>query len=215
MKRPLATLGLGLLMLGGLCSAYADNEISESGHQVRHVLLISVDGLHALDLSNYVASHPGSTLAALSQHGVTYTNNATSTPSDSFPGLTSLVTGGSPVTAGFWYDDTYNRALSPPQLTDGLGNPGGACPGKVGTNVAWDEAIDIDLTRLDGGGGVNPKFLVRDPHNGCQVVMPHQYLRVNTIFEVVKSHGGTTAWTDKHPSYEWTNGPSGKGVDDF
>ena len=45
--------------------------------------------------------------------------------------------------------------------------------------------------------------------------MPHQYLRVNTIFEVVKAHGGATAWTDKHPSYEWTNGPSGKGVDDF
>ena len=45
--------------------------------------------------------------------------------------------------------------------------------------------------------------------------MPHEYVRVNTIFEVVKAHGGRTAWTDKHPSYEWTNGPSGKGVDDF
>jgi hypothetical protein len=215
MKRQLSTLGLGVLMLGGIFNVQADNEISETGHQVKHVLLISVDGMHALDLSNYVAAHPSSTLAALSEHGVTYTNNATTTPSDSFPGLTSLVTGGSPVTAGFWYDDTYNRALSPPQLTDGLGNPGGACPGTVGTNVAWDEAIDIDLTRLDGGGGVNPKFLVRDPKNGCQTVMPHQYLRVNTIFEVVKAHGGITAWTDKHPSYEWTNGPSGKGVDDF
>jgi hypothetical protein len=215
MKRHLGTLGVGVLMLSGIFSAQADNEISQNGHQVRHVLLISVDGMHALDLSNYVAAHPNSTLAALSEHGVTYTNNATTTPSDSFPGLTSLVTGGSPVTAGFWYDDTYNRALSPPQLTDGLGNPGGACPGKVGTNVAWDEAIDIDLTRLDAGGGVNPKFLVRDPKNACQSVMPHQYLRVNTLFEVVKAHGGTTAWTDKHPSYEWTNGPSGKGVDDF
>ena len=202
-------------MLAGMFGAYADNEIAETGHPVRHVLLISVDGLHALDLSNYVATHPGSTLAALSQHGVTYSNNATSTPSDSFPGLASLLTGGSPVTTGFWYDDTYNRALSPPRLTDGLGNPGGACPGAVGTNVAMDEAIDLDLTRLDGGGGVNPKFLVRDPRNGCQTVMPHQYLRVNTIFEVVKAHGGATAWTDKHPSYEWTNGPSGKGVDDF
>jgi hypothetical protein len=46
-------------------------------------------------------------------------------------------------------------------------------------------------------------------------VLPHEYLRVNTIFEVVKAAGGLTAWTDKHPSYEWTNGPSGKGVDDF
>lgn len=184
-------------------------------NHVKHVLLISVDGLHALDLSNYVSVHPGSTLAALSHHGVTYTNAATSQPSDSFPGLAALVTGGSPTTTGLWYDDTYNRALSPPLMTDGLGNPGGPCPGKIGTNVAWDEAIDIDLTKLDGGGGINPNYLTRDPNKNCAVVMPYQYLRVNTIFEVVKANGGKTAWTDKHPSYMWTNGPSGKGVDDF
>jgi hypothetical protein len=210
---PIAALSLAFLGCG--LSAHAENEFSEHGHEVKHVLLISVDGLHALDLSNYVATHKDSTLAALSGHGVTYTNNSTSTPSDSFPGLASLVTGGSPVTTGLWYDDTYNRALSPPAMTDGLGNPAGACPGKIGTNVAWDEAVDIDLTKLDGGGGLNPNFLVRDPQAGCRTVLPHQYLRVNTIFEVVRSHGGRTAWTDKHPSYEWTNGPSGKGVEDF
>ena len=182
---------------------------------IQHVLLISVDGFHALDLTNYVASHPGSTLASLSLHGITYTNNSTSQPSDSFPGLASLVTGGSPITTGLWYDDTYNRKLSPPKQTDGLGNPGGSCPGTIGTNVAWDEAVDIDLTKLNGGGGLNPNFLVRDPSNHCATILPHQYLRVNTIFEVVKANGGYTAWTDKHPSYEWTNGPSGQGVDDF
>lgn len=215
MMRLTAAMVASIGLLAAAAAVHADNEIAETGHQVRHVLLISVDGLHALDLSNFVATHHDSTLAALSRHGVTYTNNSTSTPSDSFPGLASLVTGGSPVTTGLWYDDTYNRVLSPPMLTDGLGNPGGSCPGKIGTNVAWDEAVDIDLTRLDGGGGINPKFLVRDPSNGCKTIMPHQYLRVNTIFEVVKSHGGRTAWTDKHPSYEWTNGPSGQGVDDF
>ncbi len=47
--------------------------------------------------------------AALSRHGATYTNKSTSTPSDSFPGLASLVTGGSPVTTGLWYDDTHNQ----------------------------------------------------------------------------------------------------------
>src|ERR1700729_2120199 len=198
----------------GAAAATADEAPLES-HQIKHVLLISVDGLHALDLSNYVASHADSTLAALSRQGLTYTNNSTSSPSDSFPGLASLVTGGSPVTSGLWYDDTYNRVLSPPALTDGLGNPGGACPGVVGTNVAWDEAVDKDLTRLDGGGGLNQNFLVRDPNNGCKTVLPHEYLRVNTVFEVVRAAGGRTAWTDKHPSYEWTNGPSGKGVDDF
>src|ERR1700729_3688131 len=198
----------------GAAAATADEAPLES-HQIKHVLLISVDGLHALDLSNYVASHADSTLAELSRHGVTYTNNATSSPSDSFPGLAALVTGGSPVTTGLWYDDTYNRALSPPAQTDGLGNPGGTCPGVIGTNVAWDEAVDKDLTKLDGGGGLNPNFLVRDPKNGCKTVLPHEYLRVNTVFEVVRAAGGRTAWTDKHPSYEWTNGPSGKGVDDF
>jgi hypothetical protein len=206
---------LSLALCGAAAAVHADEDFGRHGHHVRHVLLISVDGLHALDLSNYVASHKDSTLAALTAHGITYTNNSTSTPSDSFPGLAALVTGGSPTTTGLWYDDTYNRALSPPAMTDGLGNPGGSCPGTIGTNVAWDEAVDIDLTKLDGGGGLNPNFLVRDPKHGCHTLMPHQYLRVNTIFEVVRAHGGLTAWTDKHPSYEWTNGPSGKGVADF
>jgi Type I phosphodiesterase / nucleotide pyrophosphatase len=204
-----------LLVASSAVYADSDDGILGTRHEIRHVLLISVDGLHALDLANFVATHPDSNLAALSRHGVTYTNNATSSPSDSFPGLAALVTGGSPVTTGLWYDDTYNRALSPPAQTDGLGNPGGTCPGVIGTNVAWDEAVDKDLTKLDGGGGLNPNFLVRDPKNGCKTVLPHEYLRVNTIFEVVKSAGGLTAWTDKHPSYEWTNGPSGRGVDDF
>ncbi len=216
MLSKLLTAGVAVGLLGGVVARAQTNEGPlTTGHHVKHVLLISVDGLHALDLSNYVAAHPDSTLADLSRHGVTYTNNSTSSPSDSFPGLASLVTGGSPVTSGLWYDDTYNRVLSPPAVTDGLGNPGGSCPGKIGTNVAWDEAVDKDLTRLDGGGGLNPKYLVRDPNNGCRTILPHEYLRVNTIFEVVKAAGGLTAWTDKHPSYEWTNGPSGRGVDDF
>jgi Type I phosphodiesterase / nucleotide pyrophosphatase len=210
----LLTAAAASLAVAASTVAVADEAPLES-HEIKHVLLISVDGLHALDLSNFVATHADSTLAELGRHGVTYSNNATSSPSDSFPGLASLVTGGSPVTTGLWYDDTYNRALSPPAQTDGLGNPGGSCPGKIGTNVAWDEAVDIDLTRLDGGGGLNPKFLVRNPDNGCKTILPHEYLRVNTIFEVVKAGGGRTAWTDKHPSYEWVNGPSGRGVDDF
>jgi len=208
-----AILTTSLLFLPAASGAQTDTSGSRSS--IKHVLLISVDGLHGLDLANYVASHHNSTLASLSRQGITYTNASTSQPSDSFPGLASLVTGGSPITTGLWYDDTYNRALSPPRKTDGLGNPGGPCPGKIGTNVAWDEAVDFDLTQLDGGGGLNPNYLVRDPKHHCATLMPHDYLRVNTIFEVVKANGGTTAWTDKHPSYEWTNGPSGKGVDDF
>ena len=115
MLKHFSAAALSVVLLGAGLTAHADDDdFRGAGHEVRHVLLISVDGLHALDLSNYVASHPNSTLASLAQHGVNFTNNSTSTPSDSFPGLASLVTGGSPTTTGLWYDDTYNRALSPP-----------------------------------------------------------------------------------------------------
>ena len=225
MKRILTKLQAGLtaafLLMGSTAgSLYAgpqQSDSSKSSVNVQHVLLISVDGLHALDLANYVNSHQDSTLAALSRNGITYTNASTSSPSDSFPGLATLVTGGSPITAGLWYDVTYNRALSPPAHSTSLpitGGPG-LCPDVIGTAMAYDESIDFNLKLLNGGGGINPNYLPRDPNNNCQPVYPHQYLRVNTIFEVVKANGGRTAWVDKHPSYEWTNGPSGLGVDDF
>jgi hypothetical protein len=46
-------------------------------------------------------------------------------------------------------------------------------------------------------------------------LFPHNAIRSNTIFEVVRSHGGHTAWADKHPAYDLVNGPSGKGVQDL
>jgi hypothetical protein len=69
---------------------------SEDRRDTKHVLLISVDRMHALDLTNYVAAHPSSTLARLSGHGITYTNASTPFVSDSFPGLAALTTGDSP-----------------------------------------------------------------------------------------------------------------------
>ena len=49
----------------------------------------------------------------------------------------------------------------------------------------------------------------------CKPIYPNQYLKVNTIFNVVRSAGLRTAWSDKHPSYQLLSGPSGNGVDDF
>jgi hypothetical protein len=187
-------------------------------NQVKHVLLISVDGLHALDLTNWVSNNPDSNISNLSKHGIRYTNASTSLPSDSFPGLAALVTGGSPQTTGFWYDVTYNRALAPPAKTTPYGiagSPAACKDGVQGTQVGFDEEIDHDLTKLNGGGGINPEYLPRDPNNNCAPIYPHSYLRVNTIFEVAREAGRNTAWIDKHPSYEWTNGPSGEGVTDF
>ena len=177
-----------------------------SPQAIQHVLLISVDGLHAIDLANFVTRNPTSSLASLGQHGIVYSQASASKPSDSFPGLLALVTGGSPKTTGVYYDDSYDRKLLPP-LAAKAGD-------KPGTEVVYDESIDKDLNQIDGGGGINPDALPRDPDTK-QPVYPHSFLRVNTLFEVIKAAGLHTAWSDKHPAYELVNGPSGTGVDDL
>lgn len=90
-----------------------------SDRDIRHVLLISIDGMHAVDYANCVASGTCPHLAALGRTGVTYTRTTTSRPSDSFPGLMALVTGGSPRTVGAFYDVAYDRVLAPPKTTTG------------------------------------------------------------------------------------------------
>ena len=85
----------------------------QSGN-IQHVLLISVDGMHSLDVANYVANNPGSALAELSSHGITYTNARTPQNSDSFPGLLALITGGSPLSHGLFYDASYDRNVFAP-----------------------------------------------------------------------------------------------------
>jgi hypothetical protein len=192
---------LGLALMGASASVRAEDR----GQHARRVLLLSVDGLHSLDLANYVASHPNSTLARLARNGVTYTSASTSKPSDSYPGILSMATGGSPVSTGVYYDDSYDRLLAAP------GSDGSV----RGTEVVYDETVDVDLDSLDGGGGIDPAKLPIDPSHGNKPVYPHQFLRVNTIFEVAKAGGLRTAWSDKHPSYEILNGPSGKGLDDL
>ena len=63
-------------------------------------------------------------------------------------------------------------------------------------------------------GGIDPKNLpMRKSINGtCEVVYPHQRLRVNTLFEIVNAAGYETAYTDKHPAYDLVRGPSGTGL---
>ena len=192
--------------------------------RIQHVLLISVDGMHELDLVNCIKGVPaygGSTycpnLAQLSKTGHNYVSASASRPSDSFPGLTALVTGATPRSTGAFYDVSYDRSLSPPAQTTPYGIPGGVglCPKVVGTQIGFDEEIDVNYKRLDAGGGINPNFLPRDPRNNCAPVYPHQYIRVNTMFSVAHDAGMYTAWSDKHQSYELSKGPAGTGVDDF
>ena len=148
---------------------------------IRHVLLISIDGMHALDFINCskgISEVNGGksycpNLAELAESGVNYLDTATSKPSDSFPGLMALMTGGSPRTVGAFYDVAYDRSLAPPKQTTGNGLAGGICtPGVFpGTTTEYDEGIDIDQTKLNGGastgdGGIasiDASRLVRDP----------------------------------------------------
>src|SRR6202166_4360299 len=101
---------------------------------IDHVLLISVDGLHALDVARYIEGHPNSAMAELSSHGITYSNARTPANSDSFPGLLALVTGGSPISHGLFYDVSYNRSIFDPT------NP--PCSGQAGNLQVFDESID-------------------------------------------------------------------------
>jgi Type I phosphodiesterase / nucleotide pyrophosphatase len=218
MSRLLAGAALGATVLVGTVGFQVHAERGGLGEgRIQHVLLISIDGMHSVDFTNCIAGSFCPRLAELGEIGANFTLAQTSRPSDSFPGLTALVTGGSPRSTGAFYDVSYDRSLSPPAKTTPYGIQGGQnlCPSVVGTQIGFDEEIDVDLTRLDAGGGIDPGFLPRDPKNNCAPVFPHTFIRVNTIFEVVKAAGGYTAWSDKHQSYELTNGQSGKGVDDY
>ena len=173
--------------------------------ETKHVLLLSIDGFHAVDLARYARLYPNSAIGQLVRTGVSYPNASTSQPSDSFPGILAPTTGGSPRATGVFYDDSYDRKLSP---------PGSKCA-TVGTEVVYDETIDKNDKLINGGGSINPAALPLDPAKGCTPVYPHSFVQVNTIFEVARAAGLRTAWSDKHLAYDLLNGPSGKGVEDL
>ena len=214
--------------------------------QIKHVLLISVDGMHQSDLDWYVAHHPYSELARLATGGAEYTNAHTSDPSDSDPGGTALMTGGDPRATGVYYDVEYSRGVFPPGTT--------SCSGPApGGNVIYDSPDDklpaVQDLLNNGSGNTFPSFdedgsifpggmdnnpgaimnLIPHPQSGlnaatfpvdpttCMPIMPWDYLKVNTIFQVIHNAGMRTAWSDKHAVYTSFNGPGSGGysIDDF
>ncbi|MEW1953075.1 alkaline phosphatase family protein [Terrabacter sp. NPDC080008] len=211
----------------------------------KHVLLISVDGMHQSDLDWYVAHHPSSTLARLTHAGVEFSNARTSNPSDSDPGGTALMTGGNPRSTGVYYDVEYSHK------TDA---PGAACvPGRpaTGGDVVYDSPDDAladvpdfvnpangSFPSFDENGSVfaggsdkdpakimdlkndassfNPATFPVNPAD-CSHVMPWDYLGDNSIFQIAHRAGMRTAWSDKHAVYMSFNGPgsNGRSIDDF
>jgi len=214
--------------------------------RISHVLLISVDGMHQSDLDWYVANHPNSELAKLAEGGLQYTNNHTSDPSDSDPGGTALMTGGDPRATGIYYDDEYSHGVFPPGTTNCSGPvPGGdviydspddklpAVPdllnnGSGNTFPSFDEGgsiypggIDKDPGKIMNlsphpQSGLNPATYPVDPKT-CEPIQPWDYLRVNTIFQVIHNAGMRTAFAEKHAIYTSFNGPGsgGNSIDDF
>jgi hypothetical protein len=230
MRRAVAIAGSLAVIAGGSALGSAASAASRPGSdhgngQIRHVLLISVDGLHQQDLAWYLRHHPGSALAALARSGVEYSHAMTPIPSDSFPGMVAQVTGGDPKVTGIYYDDTFNHDVFPAGTT----NCSGPAPGG---EVAYTEADDINQASLDAGQGlsglpgsilqmtghplqvINRANLPVNPVT-CKPIEPNQYIKVNTIFSVARQHGLRTAWSDKHPAYQALSGPSGTGVQDY
>jgi Type I phosphodiesterase / nucleotide pyrophosphatase len=213
-------------------------ESSPAGQQkITHVLLLSIDGMHAVDFyncANGIAGVNGGSpycpnMAALSRSGINYVGTSSSKPSDSFPGLAALITGGSPKSTGLYYDVAYDRSLDGPAIATGTGLAAAKCTPYTlpnGTTTDNDQGIDIDYTKLNGGapsaglteGGaasIDVRKLSRDPAAGCAPVYPWNFVRTNTIFSVVHESGGYTAWIDKHPSYSMAAGPGGTGLNDY
>ena len=170
-------------------------------------------------------------LAALGMTGVNYVAASTSKPSDSFPGLTAIITGGSPALTGVYYDVAYSRNYDAPAKTTGNGLAAGPCTPyatPTGTTTEYEEGIDYrpdQSERRRSGAVVDrrqastpsiPQKLIRDPNNGCNPVFPWNFVRTNSIFSVIHGAGGYAAWSDKHPAY--SSVASGLGpvaLDDF
>jgi Type I phosphodiesterase / nucleotide pyrophosphatase len=235
MKKTLALLSLVAVCWAG--TAVAQSNHRHHGH-IKRVLLISVDGMHAVDFLN-CANGIGTTnngapfcpaIAALGRTSINYVAASTSKPSDSFPGLTAIITGGSPAYTGVYYDVAYSRALDGPAVMTGNGNGPGTCTAgaaPTGFTTEYEEGIDIDQSKVNGGapgaaltdGGIlsiDPQKLDRDPAQGCKPVWPWEFVRANSIFSVIHAAGGYSAWSDKHPAYSSVaSGIGPSALDDF
>jgi hypothetical protein len=242
MRRPL-TIAFVAVALTTIVGVSVSN--ARPSPRIEHVLLLSVDGLHQSDLEWYVANNPSSELAKLVHGGAEFSNAHASDPSDSDPGGTALMTGGDPRSTGVYYDVSYSHAVYEAGTTDCSGPTGGdvvydspddtlnAVPdllnnGSGNTFPSFDEGGSIYPGGLDTNpgaimnltphpqSGLNPKTFPVDP-GSCQPIMPWDYLKVNTIFQVIHDAGMRTAWSDKHAIYSSFNGPGsgGTSIDDF
>ncbi|MGN6869109.1 MAG: alkaline phosphatase family protein [Solirubrobacteraceae bacterium] len=113
---------------------------------------------------------------------------------------------------------------------DALNNVADLIPGNTSgqTFPSFDEGgsiypngVDKDPGAIMGltphpQSGLNSGSYPVDPTT-CQPITPWDYLKVNTIYQVIHDAGLRTAWSDKHAIYTSFNGPGsgGNSIDDF
>ncbi|MEH2297559.1 MAG: alkaline phosphatase family protein [Nostoc sp.] len=210
----------------------------------QHVLILSVDGLRSADILDPGLQRYLTNINSLRSVGVTYPNAFTTSPSDSFPGTLSYLTGAGPATTGVYYDDTYARNLTAPIAE------GGNINSPLGTEATYFELLDYSIPadpshpdpnnviwRLDGGGyisgdptkgfvrgdyglgSIDKTRLPQNCYSGiCKPVYPWQYLNpdINTIFNVAHNAGLYTAFSDKHAgAYNIVQGRGGNSINDY
>jgi hypothetical protein len=231
MSRKLTRVLAGTALATGLISLISPSTSAFADTKVQYVLLLSVDGFHAVDLEICIANNSCPNLKILADHGLTYTNASTTKPSDSFPGLLAQITGGTSKSTGVFYDDSYDRTLFAP-----AGKPPAPCATGPGAEVNLAENIEKDKTSIAGGVPASLTTLnaaiAIDPNNlpgqmvggVCTPLWPHNFIRTNTVFGVLHKHGLRTAFSDKHPAYDILNGNEpktqpvngpGTNIDDF
>jgi len=211
-----------LLAFGMLCGVSATVTISDQAiaanlnGSYQHVLILSIDGLHAADIADPLLASSLPNILNFEKSGVVYTNAFTTSPSDSFPGTLSYLTGANPQTTGVYYDDSYSRTLTKPIAE------GGNTTTIPGTEVLLAENLDKNTAVLSGGGdfgkgSIDTTLLPQDCTSGtCKVVYPYQYNQVNTIFDVAHNAGLYTAFSDKHPAaYTIAEGPTGNAINEL
>jgi len=153
-----------LNLIGGVSASLLLLNQPAKASPFQHVLILSVDGLRSADVLDPALQPYLTNINSLRSIGVTYPNAFTTSPSDSFPGTLSYLTGAGPATTGVYYDDTYARNLTAP-IAPLNGEPSGNINSPLGTEAPYFEAIDYSIPadpnnpdptnvvwRLDGGG---------------------------------------------------------------
>ena len=82
---------LAVSILACLTGSFASAQVLAK-NQVRHILLISVDGMTELDYQLWVKNNPTSAIGQLATQGLHYTNAYGTKPGDSIPATVGIFT---------------------------------------------------------------------------------------------------------------------------